>query len=126
MIGYTYVVADICHFGHILYLKNAKSLCDKLIVGVLTDKATMEKKPKPIMPFKERLQIVQELSCVDAVVAQETYSPDNNIAHIKPDILIESTSHKTPSDNPWGRTVNLPYFPAQSSTRIKKLVKDRG
>jgi len=123
MIGYTYVVADILHFGHILYLKNAKSLCDKLIVGVLTDKATMEKKPKPIIPFKERLEIVGELRCVDSVVAQETYAPDSNVEQIKPDILIESTSHKIPLDNPWGRTVNLPYFPAQSSSHIKKLVR---
>lgn len=123
MIGYAYVVGDIVHFGHILHLKNCKSLCDNLIVGVLTDKATMEKKPKPIIPFKERLEIVGELKCVDAVVAQETYLPDRNVENIKPDILFESTSHKTPSENPWGRTITMPYFPAQSSTKIKKLIR---
>ena len=94
--GYAYVVGDIIHFGHILHLKNCKAQCDTLIVGVLTDKATMEKKPKPIIPFKERLEIISELKCVDAVVAQETYSPDTNVNNIKPAILFESTSHKTP------------------------------
>ena len=124
-IGYAYVVADICHFGHILHLKNCKALCDKLIVGVLTDKATMELKPKPIIPFKERLEIVSELECVDAVVAQETYSPDTNVNTIRPDILFESNSHKEPSENKWGKTIMMPYFPSQSSTHIKDLVRRR-
>ena len=123
-IGYAYVVADIIHFGHTLHLKNCKGLCDKLIVGVLTDKATMEKKPKPIIGFKERLEIVSDLGFVDAAVAQEEYSPDRNVAAIKPDILFESTSHKEPSVNPHGRVIVLPYFPIQSSTNIKKHIKE--
>jgi cytidyltransferase-like protein len=123
IIGYAYVVADILHFGHIQHLKNCKALCDKLIVGVLTDKATMEKKPKPIIGFKERLETVGSLACVDAVVAQETYSPDANVETIRPDILFESTSHVTPSTNPYGRVMGMPYFPIQSSTNIKMTIK---
>ena len=125
IIGYAYVVADIIHFGHLLHLKNCKSLCDRLIVGVLTDKATMEKKQKPIIPFKERLEIVSELKCVDSAVAQETYAPDNNVNQIRPDILFESNSHATPSENSWGKTIMMPYFPSQSSTHIKDLVRRR-
>ena len=124
-IGYAYVVGDILHFGHIQHLKNCKALCDKLIVGVLTDKATMEKKPKPIIPFKERLEIVGEIKSVDVVVSQEEYSPLRNVNDIKPDILFESTSHKEPCENKYGRTILMPYFPIQSSTRIKNIVKNR-
>ena len=123
IVGYAYVVADIIHFGHTLHLRNCRALCDKLIVGVLTDNACMEKKPKPIIPFKERLEIVGELKSVDVVVAQETYMPDGNVAIIKPDILFESTSHFKPSKNPFGKTKVMPYFPCQSSSHIKNLVK---
>ena len=123
-IGYAYVVGDILHEGHLLALENCKSLCDKLIVGVLTDEATMEKKPRPITDFRERLRLVKALRFVDAVVAQETYSPIPNVHIIKPDILFESNSHNKPEENPYGRTHNMPYFSFQSSTKIKNKIKN--
>lgn len=58
LIGYAYVVADLFHVGHLKHLCACKGLCDKLIVGVLTDAATMEKKQRPIVPYEERLVIV--------------------------------------------------------------------
>jgi len=122
IVGYTYVVGDILHFGHIQYLKSCRALCDKLIVGVLTDKAVMEKKPEPAMGFKERLELVGELKSVDAVVAQEQYWPKKNINNIKPDIVFESSSHKERYPNMYGRTIVLPYFPDQSSTKIKEKI----
>lgn len=125
MIGYTYVVGDVIHLGHIYYLRNAKALCDKLIVGVLTDEAVMEKKPRPAISFIERLRLVSELKSVDMVVAQETYSPMANVRTVKPDILIESSSHDKSSYNPYGRMVVLPYFPIQSSSQIKKVIRNR-
>ena len=123
IIGYAYVVGDILHYGHILYLKNCKSMCDKLIVGVLTDEAVMEKKPKPAVEFMERMGLVAELKCVDAAVVQETYSPWNNVLAIKPDILFESTSHDYPCSNPSGQVIVMPYYPLQSSGAIKEKIK---
>ena len=90
---YAYVVGDILHEGHLLALENAKALGDKLIVGVLTDKAVMEKKPRPIIPFKERIGLVKSLKCVDCAVPQNDYSPINNLKAIQPDIHMESNSH---------------------------------
>jgi cytidyltransferase-like protein len=134
-IGYAYVVGDLLHKGHVLHLKNCKALCDKLIVGVLTDRATMEKKSKPIIDFDERVRIVESLEFVDATVAQDTYSPKNNIEAIKPDVLFESTSHSEKSlrlnqelmERLGGRMIIMPYYPIQSSTCIKeKIVKEKG
>ena len=74
-IVYAYVVADLLHMGHVLFLENAKTFAGsdgKLIVGVLTDEATMEKKPKPTLPLSERMKLVQSLKCVDITVAQDT------------------------------------------------------
>jgi len=119
------VVGDILHFGHIQHLKNCKALCDRLVVGVLTDKATMEKKPKPAMGFKERLEVIAELKCVDAAVTQEEYSPNRNVYSLKPDILFESTSHKDSSNNPYGIIKTMPYFPDQSSTKIKEVIRGK-
>ena len=130
-IVYTYIVGDILHIGHLLYLKNAKKLGDKLIVGILTDKAVMEKKPKPIIPFIERLKLVQELDCVDCAIPQKEYSPLKNVLGIKPDILIESESHigqkylKKLEGKFGGRIILMPYFPETNSTQIKKRVKEK-
>lgn len=134
-IVYTYVVADLLHMGHVLYLENAKNLVSsegKLIVGVLTDQAVMEKKPKPILPFSERMRLVQALKCVDIVVPQETYSPISNIEKIKPDIVMESESHsekdleetKNLVESFGGRVIVMPYYPEQSSSRIKENILD--
>jgi D-beta-D-heptose 7-phosphate kinase/D-beta-D-heptose 1-phosphate adenosyltransferase len=128
-IVYTYVVADILHTGHLTYLENAKALGDKLIVGVLTDEAVMEKKTKPIVPFHRRFLLVKSLKCVDAVVAQGKYSPLENVKGIKPDILVESSSHTEFPANGFmesigGRVVIIPYYPEESSTNIKNKIKD--
>ena len=126
MLGYCYVVGDILHRGHIMYLRNCKALCDKLICGVLTDKAVMEKNPRPIMSLDERMALVELY--VDAVVSQDKYSPLENCRGIKPDILFENTSHKTQPANKFiknmgGRVIELPYYPNQSSTKIKSKLK---
>lgn len=131
-IVYAYVVADLLHMGHVLALENAKNFGDKLIVGVLTDQATMEKKPKPIVSFSERMRLVQALKCVDIVVPQETYSPIPNIKKIKPDIVMESESHsekdleeiKNLVESFGGRVIVMPYYPEQSSSKIKENILD--
>jgi len=97
-------------------------MCDILLVGVLTDFAASEKKPSPIIPFEERLLIVSSLRCVDAAVTQEAYSPLSNIHDIKPEILFESSSHKNPCINPYGRTIIMPYYLGQTSTAIKEKI----
>jgi len=123
-IGYCYLVADIIHSGHLRHIRNCKAMCDYLIAGILTDQATMEKKTRPIIGFVERVDIVSELKSVDVVVAQEKYSPIENVHAIKPDILFESTSHKEPIINPYGKTIVMPYFSETSSTVIKVKVKN--
>ncbi len=127
---YSYVCGDILHRGHILHLKNSKGLGDKLIVGVLTNEAIMEKKPKPVIPFYERLELVNELSFVDCAVPQKEYSPLRNVLMVNPDILMESESHigqeylKELEIKFKGRIIFMPYFPEVSSTKIKEEIKN--
>lgn len=70
-IGYTTGVYDMFHIGHLNILKKAKEQCNYLIVGVSTDEVVQSYKYKtPIIPFKERIAIVEALKCVDMVVPQ--------------------------------------------------------
>lgn len=132
IIVYAYVCGDIIHIGHLRQLENAKAIGDKLIVGVLTDEAVMEKKPRPIISFPERMALVNALECVDLVIPQETYSPYDNVWAVGADILMESTSHSNEllregeelMEQLGGRMVVMPYYPGQSSTKIKGKIKD--
>lgn len=70
-IGYTTGVFDMFHIGHLNIIKKAKSMCDILIVGVSTDELVLQYKNKmPIIPFEERVAIVDALKYVDKVVEQ--------------------------------------------------------
>lgn len=70
-VGYTTGVFDLFHIGHLNILKKAKEQCEYLIVGVSTDENVMSyKKKKPVIPFEERIAIVEALKYVDEVVPQ--------------------------------------------------------
>lgn len=53
-------------------LKNAKEMCNKLIVGVATDALVSYKHKKAVIPFEERIEIVRKIKYVDAEVPQES------------------------------------------------------
>ena len=130
IIVYAYVCGDVLHKGHIEHLKNCRALGDKLIVGVLTDAAIMEKKPRPAMNFDERFDLVRSLKWVDVAVAQHKYSPLDNVMALRPDILAEATDHEEQPANKFmesigGRVFAMPYYPDHSSTQIKSEIKTR-
>ena len=73
IIGYTTGVFDMFHVGHLNILKKAKEHCDFLIVGVSTDdNVETYKHKKPVIPFDERVAIVESIRYVDKVVPQRS------------------------------------------------------
>lgn len=73
IIGYTTGVFDMFHIGHLNIIRRAKELCDYLIVGVSTDELVEQYKHKiPVIPFNERLAIVESCRFVDKAIAQTT------------------------------------------------------
>ena len=130
---YSYYVMDIYHDGHREMLENCRAVAGPeglLVVGILTDHAVMERKRRPIQDFRQRVETARSLKMVDLVVAQTSYSPLPNCRALKPDVLMESTSHKEEDIaearrvlSEWGgRVMVIPYWPAESSTRIKHRI----
>lgn len=67
--GYVSGSFDMFHIGHLNLIRRAKERCDHLIVGVLTDELIYERKQKwPIVPFDQRMAIVEAIRYVDEVV----------------------------------------------------------
>ena len=56
---------DPLHSGHLAYLKAARKLGDKLIVGVNSDTWLERKKGKNFLPLSERYEIVSAIKYVD-------------------------------------------------------------
>lgn len=70
IIGYTTGVYDLFHIGHLNLLKNAKGMCDKLVVGVTIDELVEYKGKKAFIPFEDRIEIVRSIKYVDAAIPQ--------------------------------------------------------
>lgn len=70
IIGYTTGVYDLFHIGHLNLLRNARSMCDRLIVGVTTDELVSYKNKKPVIPFTERIEIIRAIKYVDMAIPQ--------------------------------------------------------
>ena len=133
-IVYAYFVLDIVHRGHLMMLKNSKAIAGpegRLIVGIVSDEAVLEKKGEvPILDFSERLELANSIQYVDLVVGQKNYTPYENVKNIAPNILMESESHDEVQINKGrelmkelgGRVIVMPYFHSQSSTLIKSKI----
>jgi glycerol-3-phosphate cytidylyltransferase len=70
IIGYTTGVYDLFHIGHLNLLKNAKGMCDKLVVGVTVDELVTYKGKHALIPFEDRIEIIRSIKYVDAAIPQ--------------------------------------------------------
>lgn len=77
-IVYTSGTFDMFHYNHLRMINYARSLADILIVGVSTDELVSSYKAKPIIPFTERLQIIEALKTPDIVIPQHTLGSFRN------------------------------------------------
>lgn len=132
-IGYTTGVFDLFHVGHLNMLKNAKAMCDKLIVGVTTDELVSYKHKKAVIPFAERLEIVRNIKFVDAVVPQDTMDKFEMWGKLKFDIMFVGddwygTEKWKAYDEQFKavgvKIVYFPYYKGTSSTLINQTLTD--
>ncbi len=132
VIGYTTGVFDLFHIGHVRILKKAKSLCDKLIVGVSTDRLVKKYKKKyPVMKHKERIEVVKSIKYADYVVSQNTLNKFTSWKKLKYDFIFVGDDWF--ATNKWReldkkfkalgvRIVYLPYTKGTSSTKINNIL----
>lgn len=122
IIGYTSGVFDLFHVGHLNLLRNARALCDKLVVGVTTDELVSYKFKRAVIPFTERMEIVRAVEFVDSVIPQETMDKLDIWDKIKFDIMFvgddwyETDKWQSIENEFAKRNVKVVYFPYTKST----------
>ena len=66
----TYGTFDMFHVGHLNLLNRLKELGDTLIVGISTDEFNIVKGKKTLIPYDQRVKIVENIKCVDLVISE--------------------------------------------------------
>ena len=134
IIGFTAGTFDMFHIGHLNVLRNAKSRCDYLIVGVNSDQLVEEyKHKKAVVPLEERMEIVRALRCVDEVMRIDTLDKVVSWKKKHYDLLFIGDDWK--GDERWKRTeeemlqygvkvVYLPYTEGTNSTLLREKLVD--
>ena len=86
---------DILHVGHIRYLYGAKQCNDILIVTMNSDKsvAELDKHDRPIIPDRERAEILEALDMVDYVTLFEEPTVDSLLRKLKPHVQAKGTDY---------------------------------
>ena len=131
-IGYTTGVYDLFHIGHLNLLKNAKGMCDYLVVGVTVDELVAYKGKKAMIPFEDRIEIVRSCKYVDAAVPQ--YDMDKLSACKKLGAQVLFVGDDWYGTEKWKeyekkfekegiRIVYFPYTKGVSSTRITEALR---
>ncbi len=135
IVGYTTGVFDLFHIGHLNLLRNAKGMCDRLIVGVTTDELMLEyKRRTPVIPFTERCEILRAIREVDVVIAQHDMDKLEAWRKIRFDVMFVGDDwYQTPKwqgiqaelEQVGVRIVYFPYTKGTSSTIINRILLER-
>ncbi len=124
---------DLLHPGHIRGFELARSLGDALVVGLNSDASVRQLKGpgRPVMPERERAEILAALESVAAVIIFDEPTPREVISRLLPDVLVKGGDW--PGDQivgreeveaAGGRVVSLPLVPGYSTTAILRKIRE--
>ena len=130
-VGFTNGCFDILHPGHIAYLAQARAWCDRLIVGLNTDRSVrgLKGEGRPVNDLEGRALVLAGLSSVDLVTPFDEDTPLDLIRAARPDVLIKGGDYTVEGVvghelvQSWGGEVKLaPFVGGHSTTAtIRKL-----
>jgi D-beta-D-heptose 7-phosphate kinase/D-beta-D-heptose 1-phosphate adenosyltransferase len=124
-VGFTNGCFDLLHPGHVHLLEQARSWCDRLVVGLNADESVRRLKgpTRPVQSEAARAAVLASLATVDLVVLFEEDTPEALIETIRPDVLVKGADYRVdqvvggPLVQEWGGVVRLAeLLPGNSTT----------
>jgi D-beta-D-heptose 7-phosphate kinase/D-beta-D-heptose 1-phosphate adenosyltransferase len=131
-IVFTNGVFDLLHVGHVRYLAAARRLGDLLVVGVNADASVRRLKGpgRPVVPARERAELLAALSCVDFVTVFGADTPARLIGAVRPQVLVKGADWAAGAivggdevRARGGRVVRIPLAPGRSTTRLIRRIR---
>jgi D-beta-D-heptose 7-phosphate kinase/D-beta-D-heptose 1-phosphate adenosyltransferase len=94
-VGFTNGCFDILHRGHVAYLAQAQGWCDRLVLGLNTDRSIRRLKgpERPVNDLESRALVLGGLSSVDLIVPFGEDTPMDLIQALRPDVLIKGSDY---------------------------------
>jgi rfaE bifunctional protein nucleotidyltransferase chain/domain len=124
---------DLLHPGHVQCLEQARGLGEALVVGLNSDASVKQLKGpgRPLLPERERAEILAALECVDGVVIFDDLTPRNVIARLLPDVLVKGGDWAADEivgreevEAAGGRVVSAAVVPGYSTTEILRKIRE--
>lgn len=124
-VGFTNGVFDLLHPGHVHLLEQARTACDRLVIGVNSDASVRRLKgpTRPVQPEAARAAVLASVAAVDLVCVFGPDTPAELIAALRPDVLIKGADYTMDTVvgaeqvNGWGGKVVLAeLLPGHSTT----------
>ncbi len=118
---------DLLHVGHVRSLEQARRLGDRLVVGVNSDASVRRLKgtARPLVPARQRAEVIAALECVDWVVIFPEANPRALIGALEPDVYAKGGDwplavlrRQDLPESFVGRVVRLRQVPGVRTTRI--------
>jgi D-beta-D-heptose 7-phosphate kinase/D-beta-D-heptose 1-phosphate adenosyltransferase len=121
---------DLLHRGHLSYLRHAKSLGDRLVVAINSDRSVRRLKgpTRPINGEDDRALLLASLAFVDYVYVFDEDTPVDIVAAVRPDVLVKGADYapgEVAGREHAGRLVLLDHVDGYSSTSIIERVRGR-
>jgi D-beta-D-heptose 7-phosphate kinase / D-beta-D-heptose 1-phosphate adenosyltransferase len=134
-VGFTNGCFDLLHPGHVQLLCEARSRCDRLVVGLNSDASVKRLKgpTRPIQPETARSIVIAGLAFVDAVILFAEDTPLEVISRIKPDVLVKGADYSIDQvvgrelvESYGGKVALVELVPDTSTTHIVNRLKGGG
>jgi D-beta-D-heptose 7-phosphate kinase / D-beta-D-heptose 1-phosphate adenosyltransferase len=131
-IGFTNGCFDLLHRGHVKLLAEARTACDRLVVGLNSDASTSRLKGpgRPINPAEGRAEVLAALEAVDLVVVFEQDTPIDLIKSVRPDVLVKGADYKREDvvgrdvvEQAGGSVILVDLVPGHSTTAIVRRAR---
>lgn len=131
-VGYAPGAYDLFHIGHLNILRHARSQCDYLVAGVVSDEmAELAKGRLPMIPLVERLEIVRSVKYVDAAFVETVPDKVETWKQVRFDVIFKGDDWRgTPKGDRLEKDfaehgVDVVYFPYTvhtSSTQLRRAL----
>ena len=134
---YVAMSADIIHQGHLNVLNEARNL-GQVVVGLHTDDVIRDYWRNPIMKYKERKEIIENIKGVVSVIPQDSLDQSENLLKLRPDYVLHGDDWKEGPQKEYrervievlktwgGKLIEVPYTQGVSISKLDEQLMEIG